>query len=374
VTNAKNPHVVVDARMATDGGIGTYLQNLVPRIATARPQWRFTALGDPSDLHALGWHGYPNLEIRAQQTPIFSVAEQLRVPLDTPRDATLFWAPNYNVPALLGSTPVVVTIHDVNHVALAELMGSTLRREYARWMMNRTLRVARRVLFDTEFTRHEAERLFGAVGDRGVVVHLAVSEDWKTARASAPRRPLADPYFLYLGNVKPHKNVPMLLRAFARLVDQLPHRIVLIGRREGLRADPDVARELDRLGDRALYLGEMNRRTVQQYVVHAEALVTASLYEGFGLPPLEAMAAGCPCLVSRAGSLPEVCGDAALYCDPTSEVSIAEGMQRLSADPGLREDLVARGHARVMQFSWDRAAAASADVLDQVVTAVETRA
>ena len=361
------PHVVIDARMATDGGIGTYLQNLVPRIATARASWHFTVLGDPGDLQALGWHAHANVTIRAQHTPIFSLGEQLRVPLDTPRGASLFWAPNYNVPAFLPRVPLVVTIHDVNHVALAELMGSTLRREYARWMMGRTLRIATRLMFDTEFTRREAERLFGATAARGDVVHLAVSEDWKTARDATPRRPVAEPYFLYVGNVKPHKNVPLLLQAFAQVRDRLPHRMVLIGRRDGLRADPDVAAALEQLGDRALYLGEVNRRTVQQYVVHAEALVTASLYEGFGLPPLEAMAAGCPCVVSNAGSFPEVCGDAPLYCDPHDVRSVAEAMRRVAEDPALRRQLVERGHRRVECFSWDRAAAASAGVLDAVV-------
>ena len=353
--------------MATDGGIGTYLQNLVPRIASTRPRWFFTVLGNPADLHALGWHAHPNVTIRPQQSRIFSVGEQARLPLDTPRGATLFWAPNYNVPALLPHLPLVVTIHDVNHVALAELMGSALRRAYARWMMRRTLRVAQRVLFDTEFTRREAERLFGAAAARGSVVHLAVSEDWKSARDASPRRPMPEPYFVYVGNVKPHKNVPLLLRAFGRLADSLPHRLVLIGRRDGLRADPAVARELERLGERALYLGEVNRRTVQQYVVHAEALVTASLYEGFGLPPLEAMAAGCPCVVSRAGSLPEVCGDAALYCDPRDEASVAEMMRRVVTDDALRAELVARGQARVREFSWDRAAAETAAVLDGAI-------
>jgi glycosyltransferase involved in cell wall biosynthesis len=361
------PNVVVDARMAHDGGIGTYLQNLVPRIAAARPEWNFTVFGDASALRALGWHAHPNVRLLDQRAPIYSIREQLVLPLRVGQ-AALYWAPNYNTPLLLRH-PLVVTVHDVNHVALPELLGGRLRRVYARLLLTRALRRARQVIFDSEFTRQEAARILGE-GAIGTVVHLGVSDDWRTAREAAPRRPMPEPYFLYVGNVKRHKNVPFLLRAFARAAEELPtHRIVLIGRREGLHADPAVTHALAQLGDRALYLGEINRRTVQQYVVHAEALVTASLYEGFGLPPLEAMAAGCPCVVSRAGSLPEVCGDAALYGDPRDEQSFANAMIRVAKGGDLRASLVARGYAQAALFNWDRSASETAAMLHAALSA-----
>lgn len=369
--SAARPHVVVDARMAYDGGIGTYLQNLVPRVAALRPQWAFTALGDPAALQGLGWLAQPNMRIQSQRAAIFSAREQVEIPLTVKR-ADLYWAPYYNAPMLM-RRPLVVTIHDVNHLALPELLGGRTRRAYANLLLTSAVNRARRVLFDSEFTRREAERLIGHIGTRGTVVHLGVSDDWRSARDAAPHRPMPEPYFLYLGNVKRHKNVPLLLRAFGRIADRLPHRIVLIGRREGLHADPDVSRALDALGHRALYLGEVNRRTAQQYVVHAEALVTVSLYEGFGLPPLEAMAAGCPCVVSTAGSLPEVCGEAALYCDPRQEQSVADALLRVAHDAVLRADLVARGRAHVTRFSWDRTAQETAALLDDALTPGATR-
>jgi glycosyltransferase involved in cell wall biosynthesis len=360
------PHIAVDARMATDGGIGTYLQGLIPRLAEARREWKFTALGNPHELRSVGWHEHPNVAIRDARAHIFSAAEQLELPLRCPSNATVFWAPHYNVPVLMRRRPILVTIHDVNHLALPELMGSPLRRSYARWMLERAYRTAAHVLFDTRFSRSEAERLLGAPHQRATVVHLGVSESWRNARDAAPDAPVAGPYFVYVGNFKRHKNVPLLLRAFARVRDRIPHRLVLIGRREGLRADPGVQAELDRLGDRALYAGEVGRRELRRYVAHAAALVTASRYEGFGLPPLEAMSAGCPCLVSRAGSLPEVCGDAALYCDPDDEASVAEGLVRIATDPQLRASLVERGRARSAEFTWERTTAATLAVLDRL--------
>ena len=364
--SAPAPVVTIDARMATDGGIGTYLQGLVPRIAALRPAWRFVALGDPAELRGLSWDAIPNLEIRAAGARIFTVREQLELPARTMRGTSVFWAPNYNIP-LLDGAPLVVTIHDVNHVALPELMGGALRRSYARWMLSLAMRRARHVLFDTAFTRDEAERLLGPPRGPSTVVHLGVGDEWTQARRRHPERPIQRPYFLYVGNLKRHKNVPLLLRAFGRIASRVPHQLVLIGRREGLRADPAVDRELHGLADRVTALGEVSTERVRHHVAHASALVTASRYEGFGLPPLEAMAAGCPVVVSRAGSLPEVCGDAALYCDPSSEESVADALLRVATDERLRGELVARGAVRASGFTWERAAARTAQALESAL-------
>ncbi len=361
----RHPRIVVDARMATDGGIGTYIQALLPRIAALRPQWNFAFLGDAAGMRAVGWGALPNVALRQYGARIFSLGEQVfpRADLD---DADLYWAPYYNVPVLM-RRPLALTVHDVNHLALPELMGGPVRRSYARWLMTSAMRRAACVLFDSEFTRRETARLLGHDAN-GTVVHAAVEEDWTRSRALAPDRPMPEPFFLYVGNIKRHKNVPFLLRAFRRILDRLPHRVVLIGRTEGLRADPDVAAALGALGQRALMLGEVSRPVLMQYVAHAEALVNASLYEGFGLPALEAMAAGCPCIVSTAGSLPEVCGDAALYAEPRDETSFAARMLEVAHDPALRSTLIARGRVRASQFSWDRSAAETTAVLERALS------
>lgn len=359
------PRIVVDARMATDGGIGTYLQHLLPRIANGRPNWRFTCLGDVRKMQALRWPELRNVELRHTSAPIFSARQQVELPLRSGFGSALYWAPNYEVPALL-RMPLVVTVHDVNHLALPELLGSRVRRLYARWMLRSSLRRARRVLFDSAFTRDETRRLTGDEGAKGTVVHLGVDEAWHRAREMSTR-PLAEPYFLYVGNIKRHKNVPFLLRAFARVQDRLPHRLVLLGRTEGLRVDPGVAPALADLGGRVALLGEVPPEIVMRYTAHAEAFVTASLYEGFGLPALEAMAAGTPCIVSRAGSFPEVCGDAARYADPRDESSFAEAMNELATNPALRALLVKRGRERASRFRWENAAEATAAVLEKAI-------
>jgi glycosyltransferase involved in cell wall biosynthesis len=358
--------VVVDARMVSDGGIGTYLQALVPRIAALHTDWRFCALGDVRAMRSLGWGALANVTLGSCRAPIFSVREQLEVPWSY-GSADLFWAPNYNVSAFV-RLPLVATIHDVNHLALPDLLGGIVRQTYARRMISSTFRRARRILFVSEFTRRETQRLLGHPCTHATVVHSGVDAAWSDPKLAASERPLQEPYFLYVGNIKRHKNVPGLLRAFNEVASVLPHRLVLIGRTEGLRADSEVSAMLPELNGRALMLGEVPADTLRRYVAHADALVTASLYEGFGLPALEAMAAGCPCVVSNAGSLPEICGDAALYCDPHDERSISAALRRVSETPQLRIDLVARGRARAAQFSWDRSARLTAEVLEQALT------
>jgi glycosyltransferase involved in cell wall biosynthesis len=359
------PGIVIDARMAMDGGIGTYLQQLVPRIAKRRPLWRLTALGSEPRMRALGWGEIANLRLVQSAAPIFSIREQIELPVRV-NGADLYWAPNYDVP-VLSRTPLVVTIHDVNHIALPELLGGSVRRAYARWMLSTAVSRARRVLYDSEFTRQEAVRLLGNGSTKGRVVHLGVDESWRRARELAPERPIAEPYFLYVGNIKRHKNVPFLLRAFGRAMDRVPHRLLLVGRTEGLRADPEVSAALAPLGRRASLLGELPASEVRRYVAHAHAVVTASLYEGFGLPALEAMAAGAPCLVSRAGSLPEICGDAALFGDPRDEAEFAGRLVQVATDEPLRASLIARGRDRAAMFRWDQSADDTIAVLHEAM-------
>ena len=354
---------MLDARMATASGIGTYLQQVFPRVAAARPGWTFTLLGNPTTLARLGWSAMPNVTVRHCRSTYYTIAEQIELPLRAPGDADLFWSPHYNIPVATRA-PLVVTVHDTCHLALPESTRGRLPRLYAAFMYRRVNRRARAILFDSDFTRDEMRRLVGNPHGRSAVARLGVDAEWWHNRASAPDRPLADPYFVYVGTLKRHKNVPALLRAFVRIRDRVPHRLVIVGRNTGLNLDPAISAEAAACGDRVVFVGEVEATRLRQYVMHAEAFVTASLYEGFGLPPLEAMAAGRPCVVARSGSLPEVCGDAALYCDPRDEASIAERLVEVATDKDLQCTLIKRGRERVRQFSWSRCADTTLEVLD----------
>jgi glycosyltransferase involved in cell wall biosynthesis len=364
----RRPHIAVDARMVADGGIGTYLQNVLPRVARSRPEWRFTALGDSTRLRPIVAET-SNVALAKTGARIYSVREQVELPLRCPRDADLYWAPHYNIPILLRK-PLVVTVHDVCHLALPEGAGGAggaLRRLYAKALFGAVRRRAKGVLFDSEFSRSEMRRLVGNSEGRTAVSHLGVDQAWFRAGESGAPRPLREPYLVYVGNMKRHKNVPMLIRAYRQVQQRIPHRLVLIGRREGLRADPEIEKEMRGADDRVIFTDELGPELLRQYVTHSDGFVTASLYEGFGLPALEAMATGCPCVVSSAGSLPEICGDAALYCDPRNPESIAARILEIVTDDAVRVGLIERGHARARAYSWDRCADTTAALLESAL-------
>lgn len=352
--------------MVNAGGIGTYLQNLVPAMAAARPQWTFTLLGNVDEMRSVGWDTAPNASLKPCSARYYSVAEQLELPLRVPAGADVFWAPHYAV-SLLERRPLVVTVHDLAHLAMPQGSGGWLKRRYASLMFSRVARAAG-VAFVSDFSRREMDRL--ATRPRGVtaVTPLAVSDEWFRAGELAPQTPLAQPYIVYVGNWKTHKNLPMLLRAFGRVASRIPHRLVLVGRQHGLNADPGIEPAVSALGGRAMIAGEVSSADVLRWVAHADALVTVSRYEGFGLPPLEAMAAGRPCLVSNVASLPETCGDAALYCDPANEQSIADGLIEIATNAMLRASLVERGRRRAREFSWQRCVTTTLGLLEAVVS------
>lgn len=349
--------------MANDSGIGTYIRNLVPLVIRAKPAWRFTLLGDAGELRALGWDAPPNVTLRGCTAPIYSPREQWELRRRTPGDVDLFWSPHYNIP-LLSRGPLAVTIHDLGHLILPEF-DRPLPRTYARMMFAAVRRRASVVMCDSAFTRDEYTRRVGVGRAAPVVIHLGVSDEW---RSVGPRAAAAGerPYVIYVGNVKPHKNLGALVRAFGMIAADVPHDLVIVGRREGMRTvDESVQQQAASLGDRVRITGEVAAGELRQLVAGADALVMPSLFEGFGLPPLEAMAAGCPTLVARAASLPEVCGDASLYCDPRDENDIARQLTRMLQDPVLRDDLRQRGVHRAATFTWSRTAEATLAALER---------
>jgi glycosyltransferase involved in cell wall biosynthesis len=159
-----------------------------------------------------------------------------------------------------------------------------------------------------------------------------------------------------------------LIETFGLIKDDVPHDLVIVGRREGfITGDETVVAEAATLGDRVRFTGYVGDDLLRQYFAHADALVLPSLYEGFGLPPLEAMACRCPVIVSNAASLPEVCGDAALYCDPHDPTDIADKIRQLTNDMNLQDALRQRGLERAKQFTWEKCAQETLAVIREVL-------
>jgi glycosyltransferase involved in cell wall biosynthesis len=361
----ENASVTIDVRMARHAGIGSYIRNLVPRVVSLRPQWRFTLL--TSECGMSDWARTPDARLVKTRSDIYSVAEQLELPRLTPRGTDLFWSPHYNIP-FLSRAPLVVTVHDLAHLALPQFYGGTIRTAYARAMFGRIRKIAREVIFVSQFSADEFSSRIGKPR-HATVIHNAVGDEWRPSEQSEAS-PHPNPYILFVGSAKPHKNLQTLIGAFERLAPEIPHDLVLIGSIGGIRTTDNEAVDRARSGPaakRIVIIENASDLDVRRYMSSAVVLVHPSIYEGFGLPPLEAMAVGCPCLVARAASLPEVCGDAAAYFRPADSGDLEAHLRRLLNDDALRARLKSAGLQRAAQFRWDTAAAETAAVLDRAL-------
>lgn len=236
----------------------------------------------------------------------------------------------------------------------------------------RRLRQADRLVAISEATKRDAVRLLGLHPNRISVVHLAVDEalfhpiDPDQARAHVERHYGIDrPFFFYAGGFDPRKNVEGLIAAF-RAADLGEHLLAIAGSVDGGGARLQAAFAGDAIADRIRWLGYLPVEELRFLYAASVALAFPSLYEGFGLPVLEAMRCGAPVLTSQRSSLPEVAGDAALYADPTSPSELADALKRLARDPGLRSELRARGIERTKRFSWARTAQRILEICRQV--------
>ncbi len=266
----------------------------------------------------------------------------------------MYFSPGFNPPPP-GSAPFVFTIHDLIHMQIpAE--ASLTKHIYYRTVVKPACRRARRVLTVSEYSREQILRWSGVRPDRVVNVGNGVGAPFSP---DGPRRQNGRPYILYVGNPRPHKGLPTLLQAFRDLPDG-DVRLVLAGR---LGAETAEFVQSLGLGHRTEIVESPDDDELACLYRGALLLAMPSLMEGFGLPALEAMACGTPVIASRAGSLPEVMGDAGALVDPADPNALRREIERVIADPGRRAGMNARGIERARQFTWDDVAARVRSVL-----------
>ncbi len=372
---ARTPTIAIDARKIADFGIGTYLRGLLTGLARLDDESRYLLLAPRSARQLLP--GLPgNFLWVEEDAPGYSLREQWSVGQQLVRHRPdLFHSPHYVLP-LRTPTRVVVTIHDLIHLRLPELLPNRLALLYARFFLRRAVRRAERILTVSAATAADLERYLGVDPRRITVTWNGVDNAFRRriepadlARGLAELG-LAPGYFLFLGNPKPHKNLDRVLAAFARLPPDGPQLVVAGAPQTGEAADriASRARELG-LGERLVVLGRIAPERLPALVQGALALVFPSLYEGFGLPLAEAMAAGTPAIASTTPALVEVAGGAAELVDPLDIGAIATAMARLAGDPDRRRELAAAGRRRAEAFRWETLAAATLAVYRQALMA-----
>ena len=276
------------------------------------------------------------------------------------RPPDVLFVPAHSLPAYHPPASVA-TVHDLGYLYFPNEHAGTGRR--ARDWANRwSARQARRLIAVSGATRDDLVRSYGVPPGRIAVVHHGLDpvfrpvDDGERRRVRA-RYKLDGPYFLFVGTLQPRKNYDRLLRAFDRFaIDNPTHVLVLLGGRGWQAGRLDRALGAMRSPDSVRVLGYVEDADLPPLYSGAVALAFPSLYEGFGLPALEAMGCGTPVLASNSSSLPEVVGDAGLLVDPLDVDAIADGLSRLATDEPLRRELGERGRARAASFTWERAA------------------
>lgn len=256
-----------------------------------------------------------------------------------------FLSPGYNGP-LWGKTPYVLTIHDLNHIDRSD-NSNLAKRIYYRLVMRRLSRRARAVLTVSEFSRLRLISWMGLDPTRVFNVGNGVSDVFCS---EGERWSCGFDYVLSVSNRRGHKNERAVVAAFA--VASLPISVRLVFTGHETKELVNYAKSVG-VSDRLIFTGRVTEGTLASLYRGATCLCFASLYEGFGLPIIEAFASGTPVITSNITSMPEIAGDAALLIDPNNIASIAKALSNLYADSELRGQLVQRGYARVKKFTWD---------------------
>ena len=351
----------VDARLLAEEvtGIGRYTVEVLSRLTLAGHEW-FLYSHQPI---IVGKWEMSNVHLRTDNFPgrgLRMLWAQSVMPFRAWRDEIdLFWSPAHRLPSLLPTRVArVVTVHDLVWKHAGETM-----RPMSRWLdsilMPEAVRLADRVI---TVSGHTAEDLLREMPNaRGKVSPIPLGTSFlapAASRESLTSLGLTEPYFLFVGTLEPRKNLTRLLEAFARLPDSLRSRAVLaIAGGKGW-GGVDVATIAERfgIGDRVRVLGYVDDSQLATLYAHALFLAMPSLYEGFGLPLLEAMSHGTPVLTSNCASMPEVAGDAGVLVDPCDVDSVAHGLSELLSHDARRNALACLAKTHAASFSWDRAA------------------
>ncbi|HUA15891.1 MAG TPA: glycosyltransferase family 1 protein [Verrucomicrobiae bacterium] len=359
--------IAIDIRRMTEFGVGTYIRNVVRTLGRIDHQNQYQLIGDPAKVQEIG--ALPaNFQTIPLTSPERSVEgyREFRAALKR-LDCDLVHVPNlFSVPRAL-PCPYVMTVHDMlEHMSRSPERSGLWRSLYFQ-LTRRVLRGAERIFAVSNFTKSEIAKLFGIPADRIEVVYNAIDERFLHGHATAADRELIAkryqvtyPFLLYAGRISPHKNVVRMIEAFSALKTELEReqaypdlKLIIIG--DDLSGNPDLRRTVVRSGvqNDVRFLGFVPIEVLRIFYDEAKVFVFPSLYEGFGLPPLEAMAHGTPVVTSNVSSLPEVVGKAAVLVNPENVFEIMHALHRVLTDAALRAKLKDRGCQQVSRFSWE---------------------
>jgi glycosyltransferase involved in cell wall biosynthesis len=373
--------VAIDIRRITEFGVGTYARNTVRALARLDHSNSYFLIGSPQKVAEIGplppnFKGIPLLDPDTTVKGYFEFRAIIkRLNCELVHIPHIFSVPR-NLP-----NPYVMTVHDVLEHMYRAHEHSGFRRSLHFHLTRHVLQRAGRIVAVSKFTKSEIEKLFGIPSRHIEVVYNAIDERFLRGHASeADRQLLAErylvtyPFLLYAGSISPQKNLVRIIEAFSALKTELEKeamypdlKLIIIG--DELSKNPDLRRTVIRSGvqNDVRFMGFVPIEMLRVFYDAAKIFVFPSLYEGFGLPPLEAMAHGTPVVTSNTSSLPEVVGNAAVLVNPENVFEIMRALHRVLLDQAVRDKIRQRGYEQVRKFSWDASARRILEIYQEVV-------
>jgi glycosyltransferase involved in cell wall biosynthesis len=376
-------HIGIDATALPPNpvGAGQYIIHLIRALARQPGEFEFTVFAQPTGRALLGIRETPRLRLLevAEKSPARRLLwEQLAFPrLIRQAGVDLLHALHYTMP-LAYPGRCVVTFHDMTFFLYPQL-HTLSKRYFFRLFIHLSARRATALIADSESTRQDAIRLAGVPPHKITTVLLGVTEDFRPEPDPARRQAIRQKYdlpprfALFVGLMEPRKNLPTLLRAYARIAAQAPdHRLVIVGRKGWMYTEALRLVESLGLGARVHFTGYVAQEDLPLVYNLADVFVYPSFYEGFGLPVLEAMACGTPVITTNVSSMPEIAGEAGVLLPPGDDRQLAQALLDLLRDPARRRQLSEAGLQRAAAFTWDRTAAETLTVYRQALATQST--
>ena len=358
--------LVVDARMINSSGIGVYLKNILPKIAL---EFSLTLLGNKDELNKFPWT--KNIKIINFHAEIYSLKEQFYFPFKIPK-TDLFWCPHFNAPFFpIRAKRILTTIYDVNHLA-NKSSSSFIKWAYAKLLYSSAVVRSEKIITISEFSKNELIKHTNVKQDKICVIFCGVDHKLFSNKKKSNIKSLPKKYILYVGNIKPHKNLITLLKAYNVLPEKIKNefKLVILGKKEGfITPDLEIFRFIDKnnLMKDTFFTGHIKDEEVPGVYQKANLFVFPSLYEGFGLPILEAMVSEVPVLSSNKTSLPEVGGDSVIYFDPNKVDDLAKKINKYILNTELLKSYIDKGKLHARLFSWEKASKKHISIIKQML-------
>ena len=374
--------VDLTAAVTQGGGIGRYTRELMQAVTQLdqENEYRFFSAKQPPQLPVS--NSIPQGErCHYRQSPLaerwhYRLWYRLRLPIPVQLltgSIDLFHSPDFVLPPVLAKVPTLLTVHDLSFLHFPASYPDALV-SYLNRVVPWSIRRASHILADSEATKADLVALWQISEEKITVLLSGVSEKFQPVEAASISRVRQkygidqDPYLLSVGTVQPRKNYQMLIRAFRMVADQLPHHLLISGGKGWLYDEVLAEVEVQNLQDRVHFIGFVDDEDLPALYSGADLFLFPSLYEGFGLPLLEAMGCGTPVISANASSLPEVGGDTAVYLAPHDQTGWSQTMIELLRDDEKRALLSQKGRRHVQAFSWQRTAVELLNIYGNIAT------